>query len=406
MLTNKSKLTNNEIIFKLQFDFWEINMNTNLNSFNISIKNCDSNIIYENNFQIEFFQNLNSFKSFYNINDIILLIKTMIEEKLIFIKEEDDNLILTFIFENQTEEIKINKKKEKNNTNLHSIYTINHQISVTSMSIFPSGNFISVSENKSICIYNSQFEKIKEINNGHENGIYYVNVKDENNFVTCSFKDIKTWIKIENEFKENEKINNAHTDWIYKVLYDSNGNIISCSNDKKIKIWEEKNNNEHECTTILLNEDRIRSILLLEKKNILISSGYEGTKFWNLNNYECFNYIKEAICCGSDGLNILNDDNIIVGGDYHSIISIISIKNRSIIKNINNSFGCLGICVLDYGFFLVGGMSKNIKVYKNYECIQEINQSHKNWIFGFIQLQNNLIASYSQDGTVKIWSFN
>ena len=330
----------------------------------------------------------------------------MIEEKLIFIKEEDDNLILTFIFENQTEEIKINKKKEKNNTNLHSIYTINHQISVTSMSIFPSGNFISVSENKSICIYNSQFEKIKEINNGHENGIYYVNVKDENNFVTCSFKDIKTWIKIENEFKENEKINNAHTDWIYKVLYDSNGNIISCSNDKKIKIWEEKNNNEHECTTILLNEDRIRSILLLEKKNILISSGYEGTKFWNLNNYECFNYIKEAICCGSDGLNILNDDNIIVGGDYHSIISIISIKNRSIIKNINNSFGCLGICVLDYGFFLVGGMSKNIKVYKNYECIQEINQSHKNWIFGFIQLQNNLIASYSQDGTVKIWSFN
>ena len=405
MSLNESKQTNNENIFKIQFDSWDINMNTSLDLLNINIKNCDSNIIYENNFQIEFFQNLNSFKSYYNINDIIYLIKSMIEGKLIFIKEEDDNLNLTFIFDNQSEEIKLNKKRENNNTNLHSIHTINHQISVTSMSIFPSGNFISVSENKSIYIYNSQFDIIKEIKNGHENGIYYVSAKDENNFVTCSFKNIKTWIKIGNEFKENEIINNAHTDWIYKVLYYSNNNIISCSNDKTIKIWEEKNNNKHECTTILLNEDRIRSILLLDKKNILISSGYEGTKFWNLNNFECFSYIKEAICCGSDGLNILNDDNIIVGGDYHSIISIISIKNRSIIKSINNFFGCLGICVLDNEFFLIGGMSNNIKVYKNYECVQEINQSHRNWIFGFIKLKNNLIASYSQDGTVKIWSF-
>jgi len=402
----ESKQTDNDKKFKLQFDSWEINMNTNLDSFYINIKNCDSNIIYENNFQIEFFQNLNSFKSYYNINNVIYLIKSMIEQKLIFIKEEDDNLNLTFIFENQTEEIKLNKKKEKNKINLHNVYTIPHQLSITSISVFPSGNFISVSENKSIYIYNSQFEKIKEINNGHQYGIYYVNVKDENNFVTASFKNIITWIKNENEFKINEIIENAHTDWIYKVLYYQNGSIISCSNDKKIKIWEENNNNKHECITILLNEDRIRSILLLSEKNILVSSGYEGTKLWNLNNFECFCNIKDAICCGSDGLNILNNDNIIVGGDYHSIISIISIKSKNIIKSINNVFGCLGICVLDNGIFLIGGMSNNIKVYKNYECIQEINQSHRNWIFGFVQLKNNVIASYSQDGTIKIWSFD
>ena len=402
----ESKQTDNDKKFKLQFDSWEINMNTNLDSFYINIKNCDSNIIYENNFQIEFFQNLNSFKSYYNINNVIYLIKSMIEQKLIFVKEEDDNLNLTFIFENQTEEIKLNKKKEKNKINLHNVYTIPHQLSITSISVFPSGNFISVSENKSIYIYNSQFEKIKEINNGHQYGIYYVNVKDENNFVTASFKNIITWIKNENEFKINEIIENAHTDWIYKVLYYQNGSIISCSNDKKIKIWEENNNNKHECITILLNEDRIRSILLLSEKNILVSSGYEGTKLWNLNNFECFCNIKDAICCGSDGLNILNNDNIIVGGDYHSIISIISIKSKNIIKSINNVFGCLGICVLDNGIFLIGGMSNNIKVYKNYECIQEINQSHRNWIFGFVQLKNNVIASYSQDGTIKIWSFD
>ena len=80
----ESKQTDNDKKFKLQFDSWEINMNTNLDSFYINIKNCDSNIIYENNFQIEFFQNLNSFKSYYNINNVIYLIKSMIEQKLIF----------------------------------------------------------------------------------------------------------------------------------------------------------------------------------------------------------------------------------------------------------------------------------------------------------------------------------
>ena len=120
----ESKQTDNDKKFKLQFDSWEININTNLDSFYINIKNCDSNIIYENNFQIEFFQNLNSFKSYYNINNVIYLIKSMIEQKLIFIKKEDDNLNLTFIFENQTEEIKLNKKKEKNKINLHNIFHI------------------------------------------------------------------------------------------------------------------------------------------------------------------------------------------------------------------------------------------------------------------------------------------
>ena len=66
-----------------------------------------------------------------------------------------------------------------------------------------------------------------------------------------------------------------------------NKNIISCSNDGTVKIWEENiNNNKYQLITSLKHSDTIRSILILNNKNILISSGSDGTKFWNINNFE------------------------------------------------------------------------------------------------------------------------
>ena len=118
-------------------------------------------------------------------------------------------------------------------------------------------------------------------------------IKDENNFITCSSdKIIKLWIKNNNKFKINKIIKNAHNDSIYKVIYCSNGYLISCSWDKTIKIWKENNNN-YENIKILNHSEYIYSLLLLEDKNILISSGKDGTKLWNYNEINNINLIKE-----------------------------------------------------------------------------------------------------------------
>ena len=105
----------------------------------------------------------------------------------------------------------------------------------------------------------------------------------ESIFLLYSYdKSIKSWIKNNNEFKINKIIKNAHDDAIIKVIYCSNNNLISCSYDKTIKIWKENNNN-YENIKILKQSDKINSLLLLEDKNILISSGEDGTKLWNYN---------------------------------------------------------------------------------------------------------------------------
>ena len=70
-----------------------------------------------------------------------------------------------------------------------------HKEWICSMNIFPSGNLISVSRDKSIKIYNN-LEIIQDIENAHNSDINYIEIIDENNFITCSNdKSIIFWNK-------------------------------------------------------------------------------------------------------------------------------------------------------------------------------------------------------------------
>ena len=121
--------------------------------------------------------------------------------------------------------------------NLKNITSIRcHNDYVNSVSTFPSGNIISTSRDQSIIIYDIHFNILQNIPNAHDKAIDYVEIKDENNFITCSSdKNIKSWIKNNNEFKINKIIKNAHDAGITKVIYCSNNNLISCSRDKQLK---------------------------------------------------------------------------------------------------------------------------------------------------------------------------
>ena len=306
------------------------------------------------------------------------------------------------------------KQIQLTHCNLKQINSINpHYESINSILNFPSGNIISVSKDKSIKIYDNNLNIIQNISNAHDNSIFDVSIKDENNFVTCS-KDIKTWIKMKKNHNSEEKqlyclnqiIKKAHDDWISKIIYCLNGNLISCSFDKTIKIWEENNNNEYNCIKILTHNNLIVSILLLEDKNILISSGLDGTKFWNLNNYECIIHIKEVICRCTHALQRIDEDRIILGGNQ--LIQIISLNQKKKIKDIKNDFFCYGICIIENkGIFLITGKNKEIKIYRNndYECIKIIKNAHDDDIYGICELNDGSIISYGKDKKINVWSF-
>ena len=307
---------------------------------------------------------------------------------------------------------KLNKRIFENLTKNYNLETINSIIGINdqvySISMFPSGKFISVSNESIIHIYDCFFNIIQKIENAHEKAILYVDVKDENNFVTCSVdKNIKTWIKENNKFIFNKIILNAHTDIIKKVLYFSNGNLISCSSDCSIKIWKLCKDNYINIKQLNHNQ-QVNSILLLENKNIFISSGEDGTKFWDLKNYECIFYNKETFCGSWNGICKIDDDKIIVQGKNTKCLKVISVNDKKIIHEIYNSINVWGLFFIkDKDLILVGGNSNDILIYykDNYKLIKKIENAHNKDINGFIQLNNGEILSYSDDRQIKLWLF-
>ena len=315
---------------------------------------------------------------------------------------------------NDIEKMFLKKKTKLNkNKNLKEEKILLNNTYIKSISIFPLGNII-LSFDKSINIYDINYNVIQKLENIHNSIITDISLKDENNFATCSQdKNIKTWIKKDNKFIRNKIIEKAHKDWITNIIYYLDNRIISSSYDKKIKIWIEDEfcyKNEK----IINNENYIFSLLLFQEKNILISSNDDEIKFWNIKNYNCISEIKGSGSISKNSLKKIDNDRFIVG---NKTIKIISISEKKIIKEIitdyykkyNYMHGILfGICVIqEKGIFLVTENIKDIKVYdfNNYKCIQTINNAHNKQIYGLIELIDGSIISYSEDMKVKIWSF-
>ena len=314
------------------------------------------------------------------------------------------------LYEQKIKKLEKNRKSKLDNNShklkLNLIKSINaHMDWINLVSKFPFGNIISVSNDKSIKIYDMNYNIIQHIQNAHTRSINYVDIKDENNFVTCSNdKSIKTWIKKENKFILNKIIINAHNDEIYKVIYYSNEKLISYSYDGIIKIWEENINN-YQLITSLMHSNFIYSILLIQDKNLLISSDSNGTKLWNINNFELIKYFEEAKCDELNGLDRIDKERIIIIGNETLII--ISLLEKKIIKEIKTNFSYYGISSIEEKGLFLGGRYNDILVFRNdnYKCIQIIKNAHEDYIKGFIHLNNDFIISYSDDGKIKIWSF-
>ena len=399
------KIEENKSDLKLNLFFNDSSLELILNKKDISSIELFTKLINEIN-KIKNENNLLK-ENYYKLNERIELIE----------KKEND------ILKNENYKINEIKKRIKRLENFHkekskltecNLYEIKeikpHNDTITVLSTFPSGNIITTSKDNLIKIYDKDFNLIDNISNKHIQPISHIEIKDENNFISCSHdKNIKLWIKRKNHFINNNTILNAHEEGITKVIYLSNKILISCSKDCTIKIWEENNKNIYDNIVTLTHFDNIYSILFLEDKNILISSGKDGTKFWNLNknqidNINCIIHFETTKCLFHTSLCRLDEDRIIVNGKNESL-KVISISKNSIIKEINNPFLCSGILVIeDKEIFIVGGQSKDIKIYRNdnYECIQTIRNAHDFNILGFIELKNGSIASYSVN-KIKIW---
>ena len=289
-----------------------------------------------------------------------------------------------------------------------------HSYSIRNVSIFPSGNLVSVSSDQSIIVYNSQFDIIQKIEHAHDSIIWDVQIKDEDNFTTCSSDNsIKFWKKDkkENKYILKEKIKNIHN-IVSKILYSKKGNMISSSKiDGTIKIWQEVDD-KHQCITKLYHQGKVESLLLCEDKNILISSGFKKTRFWDLRNYECLQVIDDSWAHYGNAMKRINDDIIILTKSLCSNLGFISLNEKRIIKKeIHIVFDvfdirCIGVDK-EKGYIFFGQEGGRIMLYNidNYNFICSFRIDNNTDINGIDRLNDGRIISWNSAGRICIWNY-
>ncbi len=297
----------------------------------------------------------------------------------------------------------MNEENNELNILFENIKTMNtSEKDIRSMSIFPSGNLLSISGTNSIKIYDLNFNLLQNIIPKNREWICYSDIKDENNFLVSSDKNIVLYTKNEGKFTINNVIKTNHKNIVLKASFLPNGNIISASVDNTIKIYEEKDDKEYQNVITIVNLKIIRSFMLLEDKKILVTSGDDGTKFWNYNNYEEIYSFNNVICGFWNSIIRIDDNKILIGG--RSSFNIILLNEKKVIE-IQNKIHCNGICDVKNKDILivVGGI--DIKIYnnKNYQCLRSIQDISITSNNGVIELKNGLIVTYTASGIIKIW---
>ena len=292
-------------------------------------------------------------------------------------------------------------------TKLELITMLEYNMDAVNTIMTTSSNIIiSVSNDKSIMLFDYNYRIIQKIENAHNGIIFDISLKDDNNFATCSQdKSIKTWRKsLNDKYLIDKVLNNIHDNDIHKIEYLKNDTIISGSKDMKIKIWN-LINNEYKCTLVLNNNIPIYSLLYSPKENILISAGTLFTRIWDTSNLinPLISQI-DVVCHGKNALQKLDDNRVVFGGRFE--IKIISIKEKQVSKKIKSAFLVWAICVIENKqLFICGGVSNDLEIFSsiNYENLGLIKNCHNGNLRGISLLNNGKIITGSEDKKTKIW---
>ena len=310
-----------------------------------------------------------------------------------------------------------------------------------------SGNLCSCSGDKTINIYSNKennFNIILHISTSHTDFILYI--LELPNFILASSSSdgtIKFWKIIINNYMNNDLLNNsyylietifAHETDVWKILFISNNNnseLISCGSDSLIKIWDlniyyNTKENKYIINYILkkvLSEHKywVSSIINVFNKNrninyLVSGSGDNTIKFYNIyNKYNLVHSMDKVICCQQGTLINYTNKKFIIGGGrgiFFYVINFIYFQVESKIFGGNEEINTILLLKKNKyrkkNGFLLGGKERCFHYLDEYEYNHRIiiDNAHEKYIYCFIELSDNLIASSSYDNVIKIWQYD
>jgi len=195
-----------------------------------------------------------------------------------------------------------------------------------------------------------------------------------------------------------------HIDYVYSLEYSSKDNIlISSSRDTSIKLW-----NTLTFTlikTLFGHEGSVISLALIENESTLISGSCDNSIIiWNLTSFASIKTLLGHTGC-VNALNIFDENKFLLSGSSDRMIFIWNIDtNFELIDRLTAHDNAVTVLNSFKNVLASGSADKTIKIWSfSYKKLIEMKSGHKALIWAVFVLENELIATASDDFTIKIW---
>ena len=187
-----------------------------------------------------------------------------------------------------------------------------------------------------VIIYNNKFEKQKKKEENEEKEkdfvkmINLITIADDGKQFLTSTIDYRIVIWDTDNLDYKTICDTAHNCKITQLFFWKD-KIISFGEKEHIKIWEKKNKNNYKAN-LLKRINKIYSALLLDK-DILVTCGYGGTIFYNLQSMKIIQILENAKCKKENVFRRINNKKLLIG--FENKLTIVSIESMKILEEIN-----------------------------------------------------------------------
>ena len=390
---------------KNQADKENINNNSQYNQENgegdIMLNNHVNKFIVNNNLG-----NINS-----NVDEILTQLN---KEKALILKYDIgfQNNNLSSIDSSKNEYFLKNKKEERNKYSCFKTL-IGHTNKIVSLIELESGKLVSGSYDNTIRIWDINDKSGNEqVINENERILSLLEFEKNKILSGTGDNSINLW-----DLENPEQVIfsfKGHELWVNALVKCDSNFFASASNDSKIKIWDYF---KRECVSTLKGHvDCILSLILLKNKNLCSGSADLTIRIWDWGLGECISILKGHTRWVKCVLEL--DNGILVTGSDDKTIKLW--KNEINFKTLEeHAHSVRTFCQINERLFASGSFDYTIKIWEidSWKCVQTL-YGHELNIICLISLKhqsengndengyNDLIASCSNDKSIKIWKGN
>ena len=336
----EKKKEEKEIIEKtVNFDFW---------NRRIKIKYIlQDNLIIDNKIKESFFK-----YNFHIIEENNANYFEICNKKILLVQDQENSL----------------KELDYANVNEKHVSYIEGRVTALSYTPILQIFIFAVDDDERVKVY--KYDKI-ETRNNNENNVKNFNINkkinliqfnDDGKFFLTSTIDYRIIIWETEPLKFYDTISTtAHNCKIDNLFFWGEDKFISLGESEPIKIWEKINNNYK--AKLMKRINKIFSSLLLNN-NILVTCGYGGTVFYDLNTMNIKKNLINAKCEKINVFRRMDNKKLIIG--YKKELKIVSIEEMEIIQTLTIDFDFIGFFIIDTYLILLNqgenNEKKNIKI--------------------------------------------